>query len=145
MIRLTTRRRQRVDIADSGALSDLAFLLIIFFIVIAVFNINSGFLLGLPAPDSVTTVHTDDLMRVVVDDDDTLRVNGAVVDRSALDRAIRDRRRSQPNMTLVVTLDPASSYQSLVTLVELARMNDVDNFSFRMGGTGGESGAGTAR
>lgn len=140
MIRISTRRRHRVDIADSGALSDLAFLLIIFFIVIAVFNVNSGFLLGLPARNSVTTVHTDDLMRVTVDAQDTLRLNGEIVGREALNQAILQRRRSQPNMTLVVTLDPASSYQSLVSLVELARINDVDNFSFRMSGGSGWGG-----
>ncbi len=133
MLRVPTRRRNRVDIADSGALSDLAFLLIIFFIVIAVFNINSGFLLGLPRKNSVTTVQTDDLMRVAIDADDAIQLDGRPVDRRELTEAVRARRQVQPNMTLMVTIDPQASYRSLVSLVELTRMLDVDNFSFRMG------------
>jgi biopolymer transport protein ExbD len=132
MLNLRTRRRARVDVAESGALSDLAFLLIIFFIVIAVFNINSGFLLGLPQRNSVTTVQSDDLMRVAVSAEDRLELDGEYVDASTLRSAILGRRQRQPNMTLVVTLHPEASYQSLVSLVELARIADVDNFSFRM-------------
>jgi biopolymer transport protein ExbD len=37
---------------DSGASSDIAFLLIIYFIVIAGFNINNGFLMNLPEKNS---------------------------------------------------------------------------------------------
>ena len=84
MLNLRTRRRARVDVAESGALSDLAFLLIIFFIVIAVFNINSGFLLGLPQRNSVTTVQSDDLMRVAVSAEDRLELDGEYVDVSTL-------------------------------------------------------------
>jgi biopolymer transport protein ExbD len=132
MLNLRTRRRERVDVAESGALSDLAFLLIIFFIVIAVFNINSGFLLGLPQRNSVTTVQSDDLMRVTVSADNRFELDGDFVDLATLRTAVLGRRQRQPNMTLVVAIHPESSYQSLVSLVELARTADVDNFSFRI-------------
>jgi biopolymer transport protein ExbD len=132
MIRLGTRRRARVDVAESGALSDIAFLLIIFFIVIAVFNINIGFLLGLPRPNAVTTVMSDDLMRVSVSAENALTLDGRTVEEDELRAAVLARRQRRPNMTLVVTLDPEATYQALVSLVELARMTDVDNFSFRM-------------
>jgi biopolymer transport protein ExbD len=132
MIRLRTRRRARVDVAESGALSDIAFLLIIFFIVIAVFNINSGFLLGIPRRNAVTTVQSDDLMRVSVSAENDLSLDGRTVEADELRAAVLARRQRQPNMTLVVTMDPEATYQSLVSLVELARMTDVDNFSFRM-------------
>lgn len=132
MLRIRSRRRSRVDVADSGALSDLAFLLIIFFIVIAVFNINSGFLLGLPQRNAVTTVQRDDLMRVSIAADDAVRLDGTPVERNELIAAVRARRQRQPNMTLMVVLHPEASYQSLVSLVEITRLLDVDNFSFRM-------------
>ena len=132
MIRVRSKRRERLDVADSGALSDLAFLLIIFFIVIAVFNVNSGFLLELPRRNAVTTVNVRDLMRVHVTADNTIELDGEVVTAEELSAAVLSRRQRQPNMTLAVTLDPAAAYQRLVSLVELARLHDVDNFSFRM-------------
>lgn len=130
MIRIRTRRRERRALGDSGALSDLAFLLIIFFIVIAVFNVNSGFLLGLPRRGSVTTVNVDDLLRVTVNAEGAYLMDGAEVERATLVAAVEERRRRQPNMTLLARIHPEAPYQSLVTLVEIARTADVDNFSF---------------
>ncbi len=132
MLKVRSRRRARIDVADSGALSDLAFLLIIFFIVIAVFNINSGFLLGLPRRNSVTTVQRDDLMRVRIDAEDAISVGGEDVTLAELRTRVIGQRQRQPNMTLIVVIDPSASYQRLVTMVELTRLADVDNFSFRM-------------
>ena len=48
MIKRLTRRNLE-DAGSSGPLNDLSFLLIIFFIVIAGFNVNKGFLLNLPS------------------------------------------------------------------------------------------------
>ncbi len=132
MIRLRTKRRERQDVAASGVLSDLAFLLIVFFIVIAVFNVNSGFLLGLPQKGSVTTVHVDDLMRVEITSDNAYVLNGSRLGVAELSQAVRTRRVTQPNVTMAVTISPDATYQSLVTAVEIARSNDVDNFSFSM-------------
>lgn len=134
MIRVRRRRRPGIDVADSGALSDIAFLLIIFFIVIAVFNVNSGFLLQLPQRNSVTMVQVDDLVRVAIRADNTLSMDGTIVTRDEFSAAVRARRQRQPNMTLVVRIHPEAAYQSLVSMVEVARLNDVDNFSFTMEG-----------
>ena len=48
-------RRNIEDSSSSGALNDLSFLLIIFFIVIAGFNVNKGFLLNLPSKEKPTS------------------------------------------------------------------------------------------
>lgn len=132
MVRLGNKRRNGIDVADSGALSDLAFLLIVFFIVIAVFNVNSGFLLGLPQKGAVTPVFTDDLMRVTVTADDRFIVYEKEASLDEVRSLAEERRRLQPNMTLVVSMHPQSTYQSLVSLVETARVLDIDNFSFSL-------------
>lgn len=132
MIRIRSTRRNRVDIAESGALSDLAFLLIIFFIVIAVFNVNSGFLLGLPQPGSVTTVYTEELMRLRVTNENLVLYDGETVTLQEVHDLVQQRRRQQANMTLLVVLEPDAAYQMLVSIVEIARVLDVDNFSFSM-------------
>lgn len=130
MIRVARARRRGIDAADSGALSDLAFLLIIFFIVIAVFNINSGFLLGIPAEDSQRLVETVDLVRVTITDDGGYRLDEAGVTRDALTAFVIERRAARPNMTLVVRVHPDAPYEAVVRTVQLVREADVDNFSF---------------
>lgn len=129
MISIGRQRRRRIDVADSGALSDLAFLLIIFFIVIAVFTTNRGFLLGLPERDSQRLVAAAELARVTIGAGGEYALAGEPVDATALAAEVRSLRRAAPNMTLMVRVHPEAPYQAVVDVIRLAREEDIDNFS----------------
>ena len=128
------KRKQgiRIDLAESGVLSDLAFLLIIFFIVIAVFNINMGFLLELPGKDSSRIVSVDDLVKVKLSGGNKIIHNGAVITVDEVEKIIADVRKSHPNMTFALLINPDARYQNVVEIVELARKMKIENFSFAM-------------
>jgi biopolymer transport protein ExbD len=129
---MTIRRRKRRVFGESGASSDLAFILIIYFIVIAGFNINKGFLLNLPAKDSQRLIQRDELLRFSLDGGGRLIFQGAPCDFSAAGREIRAKMESFPNMALLLTVDPRAPWQALVSFVELAQDLEVDSFSFVM-------------
>jgi len=131
-MKIARKRRNRIDIAESGALSDLAFLLIVFFIVIAVFNINKGFLIELPKKDSHKIVSSDDIVRVFLDEDGTLFVRGEKVSAGELENKVKEVRDIRPNMTFMLAIHPQTRYQNVVEIVELVRTLEIDNFSFAM-------------
>jgi biopolymer transport protein ExbD len=131
-MQIKTKRKKRIDIAESGALSDLAFLLIIFFIVIAVFTVNTGFILGLPRKDSTKIVNVEDLIKITLLEDGTLEEAGRPLSLSELDSLVTQRLSVRPNMTLLLRIHPDVPYQEVVDLIEFVREKDVDNFSFRM-------------
>ncbi len=131
-MRVSRRRRRGIDIADSGALSDLAFLLIIFFIVIAVFNVNLGFILGLPLPDSTKVVNTEDLVRARLTADGALESDGSGLSTGELEELLQARRRVRPNMTFLLSIHPETPYQRLVDVVDVVRRTGVERFSFQM-------------
>jgi len=133
-VRLPLRRG--ADVGNSATLSDLAFLLIIFFIVIAVFRVNSGFLLSLPAKGSTRVVNVEEILRVRLAADGALAADGSPTDLAGLRAAALARRQVRPNMTVLLRIDPETPYQSVVDVVALVRQIDVENFSFVMqGGT----------
>ena len=129
---IKTKRRKRIDIAESGALSDLAFLLIIFFIVIAVFTINTGFVLGLPRKDSTKTVNVEDILKITLRENGTLEYNNDRITTNDLQTMLSRRLAVRPNMTLFLTIHPMTPYQNVVDSIEFVRKNEVENFSFRM-------------
>jgi biopolymer transport protein ExbD len=136
---MTIRRRKRRSYGDSGASSDLAFLLIIYFIVIAGFNVNKGFLLTLPAKDSQRLIQKDELLRFNLDSGGGLIFQGAPCGYPAAEREIRAKAAAYPNMALLLTVDPQAPWQALVSFVELAQDLEVDSFSFVMDkGAGGD-------
>jgi biopolymer transport protein ExbD len=130
---MNLKRRKRNSPGDSGASSDIAFLLIIYFIVIAGFNVNKGFLMTLPAKDSQRLIQKDELLRFNLDGRGGLIFREAPCDFSAAEREIRAGIASHPNLAVLLTVDPQTPWQQVVSFVELAQDLKVDSFSFVMG------------
>lgn len=125
-------RRRRRSFTESSVLSDLAFLLIIYFIVIAGFNVNRGFLLDLPQKDSIKMVQKDELLRFRLDRDGRILFGGAEIDYAGAEAAIISALAAAPNLAVVLAVSPEAPWQSVVSFVDLAQKNAVESFSFSM-------------
>lgn len=128
------RKRKHINALDSGSLSDLAFLLIIFFIVIAVFNVNMGFLIDLPKKNSSKIVNVSDIIKVTLEADGKLFSDDAEISVENLKISVKERLTKRPNMTLYLLIDPEAEYQKVVDVIDVIRQLKVDNFSFKMRG-----------
>jgi biopolymer transport protein ExbD len=126
------RRKTRSGIENSSALSDLAFLLIIYFIVIAGFNVNQGFLMNLPKKDSVKAVPYGELLRFSIGRDGSLSFRGSVLSYKEASAEIQSALAQRPNTAVVLDVDENAPWQSVVAFVELAQENAVESFSFSM-------------
>jgi biopolymer transport protein ExbD len=126
------KRRTRRGFSDSSASSDIAFLLIIYFIVIAGFNINKGFLMNLPAKDSTRLILRDDLLRFELDGRGDVIFQDQKRDLAFAEREIRRASAGNPNLAILLSIDPASPWQHVVSFVELAQDLKIDSFSFSM-------------
>ncbi len=120
------------DPSSSGALNDLSFLLIIFFIVIAGFNVNKGFLLNLPVKDKPRIVKTDDLMKCRLTPDGAILVDNKRLTLDELRSAIAEKKAEWPNMTFLLLIDSETEYQCVVDIIYEIKQLKIENFSFRM-------------
>jgi len=125
-------RRNIEDSSSSGALNDLSFLLIIFFIVIAGFNVNKGFLLNLPSKEKPIVVNTNDILKCELDQNGALFLDGKNIKMEELSQKISAKLKTQPNMTFLLTINPETRYQNVIDVVAAIRKLKVENFSFRM-------------
>jgi biopolymer transport protein ExbD len=131
-MKIKRKRKKILNIADSGALSDLAFLLIIFFIVIAVFNVNKGFMLGLPQKGSTKIVNVEDIIKVILTSENELIYNNQNIELSEIEKIVKERLINRPNMTFLLKISPKARYQNVVNVVDSILTLNVDNFSFSM-------------
>jgi len=118
--------------SDSSASSDIAFLLIIYFIVIAGFNINKGFLINLPAKDSTRLILKDDLLRFEMDGEGKINHEEQLIDIKAAEKLIAAVQAQNPNVAVMLSIDPQTKWQRVVSFVELAQDLKIDSFSFSM-------------
>ena len=125
-------RKVRGGIENSSVLSDMAFLLIIYFIVIAGFNVNRGFLLNLPKKDSVLMVPRDELLRFSIDENGSLFFMGNPLSPGEVSDKIRNAIAVQPNTAVILSIDENAPWQNVVSFVEMAQENRVDSFSFSL-------------
>ncbi len=134
-MQIKIRKKKVINALESGSLSDLAFLLIVFFIVIAVFNVNMGFLLDLPKKNSSKIVNTQDIIRVAIEADAQIICDEETVTIEKLQDLVTERLKLRPNMTLYLLIDPEVEYQAVVDIIDVIRLMKVENFSFKMKGT----------
>jgi biopolymer transport protein ExbD len=136
-MKLTRKKRLKAD--DSTASSDIAFLLIIYFIVIAGFNINKGFLVNLPARDSSRLILKEDLLRFDLDEAGRIVFQGEIINRAGAEQVIKAGIGVNPNIAVILTIDGEAPWQQVVSFVESAQKLSVDSFSFTIKTTGSNS------
>jgi biopolymer transport protein ExbD len=126
------KRLKKQTFQDSSASSDVAFLLIIYFIVIAGFNVNKGFLMYLPAKDSTRLILRDDLLRFEMDGEGQILYEGDIVNIPYAKTLIQSAQINNPNIAVIITIDGQAYWQDVVYFVELAQDLKIDSFSFSM-------------
>jgi biopolymer transport protein ExbD len=126
------KRRRKGIFAETCASSDLAFLLIIYFLVIAGFNVNVGFLLNLPARDSTRLIQRDELMRFEMDGSGMIIYRDSELNIEGAEREISNALTRHPNLAVVLSIDGEAPWQQVVLFVELAQKLQVESFSFSM-------------
>jgi biopolymer transport protein ExbD len=126
------KRKKKLGFLETAAASDLAFLLIIYFIVIAGFNINKGFLMNLPAKDSTRMILRDDLLRFEMDESGNIIHDTRIVDITEAKSLVASAQNVNPNIAVILTIDGQARWQEVVSFVELAQQQRIDSFSFTM-------------
>ena len=126
------KRLQKQAFQDSSASSDVAFLLIIYFIIIAGFNINKGFLMHLPAKDSTRLILREDLLRFDMDSEGNIIHDEGPIEISRAKSIIQSAQKDNPNIAVIITIDGQARWQRVVSFVELAQDLKIDSFSFAM-------------
>ncbi|MDR1353375.1 MAG: biopolymer transporter ExbD [Treponema sp.] len=129
-MKLSRKNRPAAD--GSSASSDIAFLLIIYFIVIAGFNVNKGFLMNLPAKDSSRLILREDLLRFELDNAGSIIYQDNVIARAEAERLIRTGINSNPNIAVILAISADAPWQQVVSFVESAQKLQIDSFSFTM-------------
>lgn len=125
-------KRRPFEDTSSGSFQDLSFLLIVFFIVIAGFNVNKGFVLNLPSKEKPKVVQQNDLIKARLNADGTLILNEKNASLEELCTALQEKQKEWPNMTFLLFINPETPYQNVVDVIYEIRNLNIENFCFKM-------------
>jgi len=126
------KRKKRQGFLETCAASDLAFLLIIYFLVIAGFNVNKGFVMNLPAKDSTRMILREELLRFNMEANGDIYYSDEITNIQSSKAIIQRAQSDNPNIAVILTIDSETKWQNVVYFVELAQDLQIDSFSFSM-------------
>ena len=126
------RQREEPDVIITP-LIDIVFLLLIFFMVSTTFQRDSALPIELPEATSQTIVKQEQPLEVVVDLAGSYFVDGtALADTNmfTLKEALATAAKTRTNPQLMILADGKAPYQSVITIMDVARQLGLVNLSF---------------
>lgn len=124
-------RKSSLNLLESGTLTDLAFLLIVFFVVLAVSYGESGFLFELPAKASGRSTVSNEFFCLDLKADGSLFWEGREIGIGDLKRQLGFKLANSPDAVLYLQISPDCVYRSVVEVIDLAKELQVKHLSFQ--------------
>ena len=136
---LTGRHARPHDGIPSSSMADIAFLLLVFFLVTTTFPKDSGLALALPSDPEPVQVKPSNVLRFAVAADGELTVQHG---SSAMVQTIRSQDVSQlwtqtqaenPNLIASLETHPDAAYQAMVDVLDALQTAGADRISLKTG------------
>ena len=131
------KRRIRVsDEIPSSALSDIAFLLLIFFLSTTTFSMEEGLVLSLPGQQSeVKKISRKNIMTILADASGQVSVDGAPVRISEIKQLVIDAQAENDKLVVVLETDPECYYGIMVDVLDEIQQARAERVALRTAGT----------
>ncbi len=110
----------------TASMSDVAFLLLIFFLSTTKFDMKYGLGLVLPAPSNEETkkvmIKDDNLTKVLINKEGQVQVNENIVPISELKDKINAMVTANPKMVIMLKTDRQSNYDNMIVVLDQLRL-----------------------
>lgn len=127
---MSLRKRRAVSATiPTATMADIAFLLIIFFLVTTSFSQDKGLEVTLPRNGESSMVPARNITRVVIGPAGEILHDSDMVSLEALSGLIRDRTARNPLLIVSIRTDPDARYESFVDVVDAVKQAGNDKIS----------------
>lgn len=119
--------------ASMASTSDIAFLLIIFFMVTSGFIFREGVQMLLPDKNAKNKViaKSEDITTVHISTAD-LRLNDEIVTRSKLETGLKEKIAVKPDEIVLLKVDKDVPYQQVIDVIDVIKVSEVQKLSVKM-------------
>lgn len=112
------KRKRKVDEVNSSSMADIAFLLLVFFLVTTTISMDKGINIILPAEGSNKDVNTEDIINVVLAADGSIIFDEKLKNIYEIKSLVENEIRKNKNMIFSIKTSSRADYQDYVTLLD---------------------------
>ncbi len=133
MARMIKRKTRVSDEIPAASMSDIAFLLLIFFIATTIFDVEQGITLLLPGVGGKTTkVNPKNVMRITTDASGGIFIDGNPVQAEQIEGMTRQRIAENPKTIVSIESDPESRYSTMIQVLDEVKQAEAPVISLRI-------------
>ena len=112
------KRKRKVDEVNSSSMADIAFLLLVFFLVTTTISMAKGINIILPAEGSNKDVNTEDIINVVLAADGSIVFDEKLKKIHEIKGLVENEIRKNKNMIFSIKTSTRADYQDYVALLD---------------------------
>lgn len=131
---MKSRRKKMIAGIELVSTSDVAFLLLIFFIVSTAFALDMGLPLLLPAKETVQQairIKQSNIATLKVHADNSITLDGKPIEINHIKSAIQLRLQAQPKLVIVLETHPDAYYGLMVACLDELKLSDARRVSLK--------------
>ncbi|MDI6704140.1 MAG: biopolymer transporter ExbD [bacterium] len=127
------KRSRTVEEIPVASMADIAFLLIIFFMVVAIFSLKEGLSIVLPGLQAKTkVVLKEDLLTIQTNAKGEISIDGKKVMLNEVKNLVKKRFRERKKPFVLFKIHPKCRYEVVVSLLDEVRKANVYNLCLRV-------------
>ncbi|HCL57864.1 MAG TPA: hypothetical protein DHW82_12780 [Spirochaetia bacterium] len=126
-MKIARRKREETE-TPASAMSDIAFLLIVFFMVIAVFTVKEGFIIKTPESEKTIKKSSNDILKVKIVGKDFF-VSDKKTDKKELIKEIKTEK--EDKKSVVLEIDQKTLYQEVIFVLDVFAKLKILDFSMK--------------
>ena len=115
---MIAKRKRKVDEVNSSSMADIAFLLLVFFLVTTTISMDKGINIILPAEGSNKDVNTEDIINVALAADGSIVFDEKLKKIHEIKSLVENEIRKNKNMIFSIKTSPRADYQDYVSLLD---------------------------
>ena len=112
------KRKRKVDEVNSSSMADIAFLLLVFFLVTTTISMDKGINIILPADGSEIKVDKNDIVNIAMNDQGKILVDNQPKMLLEIKQLVERKIASNPNFIFSVSTHERTKYQDYVSLLD---------------------------
>jgi biopolymer transport protein ExbD len=127
-LKLREKKAKGAEI-PTASMADIAFLLLIFFMVTTVFANEVGLQIMLPEKGAEVKVKSENIQRIYVEEKGEIRLNGEPVNQDQLVDEVKKLLAENPKAIFSIKTHPDAQYQYMVNALDKLRLSDAERYS----------------
>lgn len=126
---LVEKKKTRITEIPMASLADIAFLLLIFFLVTTTIDVDRGIGLTLPAKGEETQVRTKNITNLLINAQGEVLLDDEIIPINEIHRRIEQKLQQNPNLIVSVKTDRETKYDVFVQALDELKVANATRIS----------------